>query len=1476
MSNINTLNPQFIIGEEASNLKKLLDDKEEWLNTLEGVYGDGIDQEKADTIREAYTDFLEGKLSSDQIDAPGYAWLSNDAMLGAEGAYYNEDGQDIIFLNQDLLDGAENYESASEAARMKISAVLAEEFIGHHTEHALDRADTPGDEGAKFLYALTGDENAKERSQLDDSSYVYFNNEYIEVENYQDISDISLIPTTSLKDAIFGDREEYFSIYDLGSERSYSTQFPTDSVIRSENGTFYTGIVKFGEQSYKIVTLNSITNEFWITPLAYQDFQNGGYVEFVEETGQFFAMSGSPSWESVQLRLANNGDFIVETLSDLFVTENPSEKWNSKDFPVDADKNLDFLLGDSILKDTGSPHSLTFGEFLAESQHLQTDENTYARLRKIGDKQHLMVYNQINNAFKLIDITSEEYADFITVDTSNPDNAILSLKNDDFFFRLTDSESVEIETTSELLETFFGANSIAAPGEVNTFQFIDNFVYSSQDNIDDLQSDKILFNDNFYVGAVEINGQWITAAIDTKTKRIIEINLGPYLIQDTTDGNISINIDQLEVDGLLSDNDSISLIIDNDQNLVLQKTFIDNDRTVTEALWTLDLTTEPAMTADDLFGISNNERTVHQPIPRILKPGETLWQGTYLQNNDLYGGLVTIGSDVTQTPRFLTINDSTGYVNVTNLASDEYNAFVNYDAITSTVSMNDGYQLKLSSSSRNFFFEKYVTAADIFLADKISLNDNAASVLDTQSYLESQNGVYFSSIYQTENGEAYAIILHTQTQQYMAYNLSSLNGIKHLSVNENSGLLEVTDSDYSLLLTNSGQLLVADARSSGSTALVNFSDHMSNESLAATSMFVQNMDPGISAYSLKSIIEEDKVSPTDSDNTALYPAMVLAKMAISEPEAATAIMARMTPKNAAFVLIEMIVNNGYGEHINTAISIMNTMDAASSAPILEDLAKINQDYAILILDALSPGKIADIYLEMDAEKRWTLFSNFTTNNSYIPPDGSTIQIPSNVPPLPNIDTYTDPYVLQRPDGTWLEGVGAVIGEDTIDERLVFIADIQNSLGNFLEIGNRFVAPVQINGKLSYRFVDDTGKFIEGAIAVPPEQSNQSWIAIAVERTEISDYSNSMMDLATSAPGMIGKLEPGQTLDEFSETQAAEENYYSPISNSGGNSEFNIAVGNSVDGDDLSAPNLGPDIRSWTSSIYNTNGRLLSVQDDSEIERMIYALEQKLSHGKTPNISPEDKAIIIKYLLDSKKNVPSEEVFKFLATKNHSEGNSDGLSATRATQNWLDHATRWIRKQFAVVKLPEKDNWSVKDELKRWIELDFIEKQNLLKDMILPIMIEAFVDEEYQKQLNQIQPSPNTINLENIKLVFTDDYNSTNISAKYRPETHTIAFSNKLLQNKESSIESVAILLHEMVHAKQKEISQRLFASDELSLPPLESEHAWYMSAYLVKISKQLQQSFPELIRGLPPEVLWHESVAYKTAYDMENYLRHRL
>ncbi|MEM7620959.1 MAG: hypothetical protein AAF228_10960 [Pseudomonadota bacterium] len=187
------LTAEYFTPEMADQFHEILDTQADWLGALTSVYGDRIDDNLANKIRVFLSDLLAGRTpSSSTLDMPQVVWLSDADMNGAQGGYSAD--ENTIFLNLNLLDGASDLAGASDGAKAKVSAILVEE-LGHAIEVMLGLTDTAGDEGDAFYLTVIDDQAglaALDPSE-DDQGTVFYNGQWISVENARTLSDTNAL-----------------------------------------------------------------------------------------------------------------------------------------------------------------------------------------------------------------------------------------------------------------------------------------------------------------------------------------------------------------------------------------------------------------------------------------------------------------------------------------------------------------------------------------------------------------------------------------------------------------------------------------------------------------------------------------------------------------------------------------------------------------------------------------------------------------------------------------------------------------------------------------------------------------------------------------------------------------------------------------------------------------------------------------------------------------------------------------------------------------------------------------------------------------------------------------------------------------------------------------------------------------------------------------------------------------------------------
>ncbi|MEM7621440.1 MAG: hypothetical protein AAF228_13520, partial [Pseudomonadota bacterium] len=256
----------YFTPEMADHFHEILDTQADWVGVLTSVYGDRIDDNLANKIRVFLSDLLAGKTpNASALDMPQVVWLSDADMNGAQGGY--SAGENIIFLNINLLDGAVDLAGASDGAKTQVSVILVEE-LGHAIEAMLGLTDTTGDEGDAFYLTVIDDQAglAALDPNENDQGRVFFNGQWISVENARTLSDTNALDSHAvffqpLLDASADN--EVGSPYNLGIALE---AFPQDTVITHDadgdgNTDYSLGVVKLGA-SYKIAIADLTTQTY--------------------------------------------------------------------------------------------------------------------------------------------------------------------------------------------------------------------------------------------------------------------------------------------------------------------------------------------------------------------------------------------------------------------------------------------------------------------------------------------------------------------------------------------------------------------------------------------------------------------------------------------------------------------------------------------------------------------------------------------------------------------------------------------------------------------------------------------------------------------------------------------------------------------------------------------------------------------------------------------------------------------------------------------------------------------------------------------------------------------------------------------------------------------------------------------------------------------------------------------------------------
>lgn len=204
-----------ISGQERAGLKEKVASTQDFQAFAQQTYGQDLDDNKVEDARHILSAWMNGNASVGEM--PKVSFLSDQDMKGAKGAYFSGDDMtpETIFLNSSLLGGAKSLEEASPEAQRLISATATEE-LGHALEARLRPAgqedmDTPGDEGAGFVYELTGDEIAQARIGQDDAGEIYLDERELAVELLRSDPGVSILSVaSSIHDAVRTEADDAF------------------------------------------------------------------------------------------------------------------------------------------------------------------------------------------------------------------------------------------------------------------------------------------------------------------------------------------------------------------------------------------------------------------------------------------------------------------------------------------------------------------------------------------------------------------------------------------------------------------------------------------------------------------------------------------------------------------------------------------------------------------------------------------------------------------------------------------------------------------------------------------------------------------------------------------------------------------------------------------------------------------------------------------------------------------------------------------------------------------------------------------------------------------------------------------------------------------------------------------------------------------------------------------------------------------
>ncbi|MEM7621316.1 MAG: hypothetical protein AAF228_12835, partial [Pseudomonadota bacterium] len=463
MTNISStpadLAADYFTPEMADHFHEILDTQADWVGALTSVYGDRIDDNLANKIRVFLSDVLAGRTpSSSTLDLPQIVWLSDADMNGAQGGYSAD--ENTIFLSLDLLDGAADLAGASDGAKARVSAILTEE-LGHAIEVMLGRTDTAGDEGDAFYRTVIGDQAGL--AALDptenDQGTVFFNGQWITVENARTLSDTNALDTHTV---FFGDRlnnadNEVGSPYNLGIVGEALSQ---DVVITHDadgdgNTDFSLGVVKLGA-FFELVITDLTTQTYSVVPFPERiDFADGnGYVTFDSETGALQAYSdGTRLWDQINLIVTDNGGVQIERSSQsLGLTEDPIFQWDPSD-EGDLSASRDAFLGDRTVK-LGTPGVISFRDgALSEDEYLNSG-SVYTRLVNFNDTDYISTYDEGTGQTTLHDIS--EIGDYVTIETTDDGTKYLVATGENYYTALSDDGTLNVRPLVLMFDTLFG------------------------------------------------------------------------------------------------------------------------------------------------------------------------------------------------------------------------------------------------------------------------------------------------------------------------------------------------------------------------------------------------------------------------------------------------------------------------------------------------------------------------------------------------------------------------------------------------------------------------------------------------------------------------------------------------------------------------------------------------------------------------------------------------------------------------------------------------------------------------------------------------------------------------------------------------------------------------------------------------------------------------------------------------------------
>ncbi|MEM7618938.1 MAG: hypothetical protein AAF228_00565 [Pseudomonadota bacterium] len=335
----------FIANDEAEGLRDKLETKTSWRSILNQVYDGPIDEASAEKARF----LLNRMLSGIQDDgAPTLKFKSDFDMNGAHGGYSKENN--TIYINENLRANPD-----------KMSEVLMEE-IGHFVEAKLEIQDTPWDEGELFQDIVSGEATADDltyskKLQLykDDHGFVFDEGTWVAVENSSTPSSQNLYDLFFQQHSGNNVDNAYISSFNLGTQESYPTQFPLNTVLKSASDSnndgiadYFVAIVELGNASFAAVRIDTLKKAHSVIPLPDEltFSSNTGSFSFDSSSGAILATSNERGpWNEINLTLTEDGDvkimrhnqFTNEMEPEWTWEPGPSPEFNSPDFVTIAE-----------------------------------------------------------------------------------------------------------------------------------------------------------------------------------------------------------------------------------------------------------------------------------------------------------------------------------------------------------------------------------------------------------------------------------------------------------------------------------------------------------------------------------------------------------------------------------------------------------------------------------------------------------------------------------------------------------------------------------------------------------------------------------------------------------------------------------------------------------------------------------------------------------------------------------------------------------------------------------------------------------------------------------------------------------------------------------------------------------------------------------------------------------------------------------